>query len=291
MRLLNVGGHLSLNGKPRSTVQWAAENGFGCMQIFASSPGAWKPPVIDAETASDFLLARRECDVDPLFIHSIYLINLASADPLLVRRSKSALVSGMQAAEAFGAVGVVTHIGSHGGRGYADVADQVAEGLSDVLASAPQSVRLILENSAGPGGIIGAELAELGDLIERTGRPERLTVALDTAHLYAAGWDFGEENTAARLVAEFAKQIGLEQLVLVHANDSARPCGSRKDRHANIGEGYIGLEGFRRILAQPALRSVPWILETPNLEQRVDDLATLNALAVGELPTGTACGA
>jgi deoxyribonuclease-4 len=283
---LNIGGHVSLHGKPRATVKWAAQHGFGCLQIFASSPGAWKPPATDRACAEDFVLARREYSVDPLFIHSIYLINLASADPLLVRRSQSSLRATIEAAAMMGASGVVTHIGSHGGRGFDAVAGQVAESLTEILASSPQGVQLLLENSAGPGGMIGAQLHELGDLLRHCGTSDRLRIALDTAHLFAAGWDLTKEGTAECLVDTLDREIGLERLALIHANDSARPCGSRRDRHVNIGDGHIGLAGFRRLLAQPAFRQVPWILETPDLERRVDDLSMLHALSVSSLPTG-----
>jgi deoxyribonuclease IV len=288
MQTLNIGGHVSLHGKPRATVQWAAEHGFGCLQIFASSPGTWRAPATDRMCAKDFALARREYSVNPLFIHSIYLINLASADPLLVGRSKSSLHATIGAAAVMGASGVVTHIGSHAGRGFAAVADQVAEVLAEILTSSPQGVQLLLENSAGTGGTIGAEVYELGGLIRRCGSSDRLQIALDTAHLFAAGWDLTKEGAAERLVVTLDREIGLDRLALIHANDSARPCGSRRDRHANIGDGHIGLEGFRQLLAQSAFRQVPWILETPDLERRVDDLTILHALAVGSLPTGLA---
>ena len=291
MMPLNIGGHLSLNRDPRATVQWAADNGFRSMQIFASSPGAWKPPSLDVAKARDFVAARREYAVEPLFIHAIYLINLASSNPVFIRRSRESLVATMRAGAELGAAGVVTHIGSHGGLGFEPVAAQISEILQDVLASTPDDVQLLLENSAGAGRIIGSSLLELGDLITRTGSPPRLRVALDTAHLCGAGWSFDQDGASEALVEQVDRHIGLERLTLIHANDSAQPCGSRKDRHANIGEGHIGLEGFRRLLAQPALRQVPWILETPDLERRVDDRAKLEALSVGpieseELPRG-----
>ena len=284
MSTINVGGHLSLGRKPAETVRQAAQDGFRSMQIFASSPAAWRPPVVDEWRAREFVHARLAYEVEPLFIHAIYLINLASTDALLVRRSKASLIAALQAGGDLGAAGVVTHIGSHGGIGFDRVADQVAACLLEILAPTPESVQLILENSAGAGAIVGSRMAELGDLIRRAGTHPRLAVALDTAHLVAAGWDFAVDGTVDRLLAEVETEIGLERLVLIHANDSAQPCGSRKDRHANIGEGHIGLEGFRRLLREPALRRLPWILETPHLERRVDDLAKLRALAVEPLP-------
>lgn len=287
MSSLNVGGHLSLGRTPRSTVEWAGENGFNSMQIFASSPAAWKPPVIDERRAADFVLARAQYGINPLVIHAIYLINLASENPALVARSKGSLRAAMKAGAALGATGVVTHIGSHGGRGFEEVAGQVGRALLDVVNAAPDGVQLILENSAGAGGLIGSGLEQLRELLDRAGRHARLSVALDTAHLCGAGWDFQQPGAAPRLVKEVEHTIGLDRLILIHANDSAAPCGSHKDRHANIGKGHIGLEGFRNLLAQAALRRLPWILETPNLEQRIDDLANLRALSIQPLPTGS----
>jgi deoxyribonuclease-4 len=283
---LNVGGHLSLGRDPRATVQWAAENGFRSMQIFASSPGAWKPPVEDPARIDDFRGARAEFEIDPLIIHAIYLINLASDDPALVRRAKSSLVATLRAGERMGASAVITHIGSHGGRGYEEVADGVAAALIEILEKAPPAIDLALENNAGQGNCLGSELWELADLIHRAGNHPRLKVGLDTAHLCAAGWDFQAPDAAELLVEEIEATFSLQRLILIHANDSKVPCGSRRDRHANIGDGHIGLDGFRHLLAMPALRRVPWILETPDLERRADDLTKLHALSVQPLPAG-----
>lgn len=276
---INVGGHLSLARDPVSTVTWAAEKGFGSMQIFTSSPGAWKPPVLNSERVERFRQARLDFGIAPLVIHAIYLINLASEDRLLVERSKRSLISALEAGCRLGAAVVVTHLGRHGGRGFEAVAGTVAANLMEVVDSARGEVDLALENSAGSGGILGGDLRELGELIERAGRHERLKLALDTAHLCGWGWDFSDAGSAEQLVSELQTFIGLERLALIHGNDSKVPCGSRKDRHTNIGDGYIGLDGFRHLLAQCELRRVPWILETPNLEQRADDRVKISTLA------------
>lgn len=275
---LNVGGHLSLGRNPVDVVRSAHDSGFASMQIFASSPGAWKPPATTEAEAADFIAARQRFGVDPLIIHAIYLINLASPDELLVRRSASSLAATLRAGQTLGAAAVVTHIGSHRGRGFDEVVDQVAANLRGVLGATDSGIDLLLENSAGAGGILGSTMHELGEIIERAGHPERLKIAIDTAHLCGAGWDFTDPDAAARLVREIDSEIGLDRLALIHANDSSQPAGSRKDRHANIGAGHIGSEGFRHLLAQPALRGVPWILETPDVERRVDDLTTLHSL-------------
>lgn len=279
---LTVGAHVSLGRSPAQAARVAAETGLTSMQIFASSPGAWKPPIIDRAAAGAFRAARAEHGIETLFIHAIYLINLASADPDLARRSRQSLISTLHAGSELGARAVITHIGSHGGRGFEAVADQVSAGLRQVLAETPDDIDLVLENSAGAGGILGASIDELATLLVGAGNPARLKIGLDTAHLCGAGWDFQLEGTAARLTAEVEQQVGLERLAVIHANDSARPVASRRDRHANLGEGFIGVEGFRRLLAEVPLRQVPWILETPQLERRCDDVLCLReALSAG----------
>jgi deoxyribonuclease-4 len=284
-----LGVHLSLGTKPRVSLEQAHAHGAECVQIFASSPGAWKPPVLRELRSQEIVATRNEYDISPLFIHAIYLINLASADQVLVRRSIGSLVATLRAGAELQAAGVVTHIGSHAGRGFDDVADQVAAGLREILAESPDEIDLLLENSAGQGGIIGSRIEELGVLLEGAGQHPRLKVCLDTAHLFAAGWDFADEATVCRLVDDTDARIGLDRLALLHANDSKLPCGSNRDRHAVIGEGYIGTAGFTTLLACPEIRRVPLILETPDLdtrrpeEERFTSLGALRSLRA-EIP-------
>lgn len=274
-----IGVHLSLGPRPRLSLESAAAQGAACVQIFASSPGAWKPPVLRELKVAEVVRGRQALGLEPLVIHAIYLINLASADGGLVDRSIRSLGVTLEAGAALGARAVITHIGSHAGQGFEAVADRVAGALRRVLQTAPAGVDLLLENSAGAGGIIGSGLDELAGLLARTGDDPRLGIALDTAHLCGAGWDFAADaESPQRLVAEVDRQIGLERLRILHANDSKVPPGSRRDRHANVGEGAIGIDGFRRLLAQPALRAVPWLLETPDLDSRLDDAERFGSL-------------
>lgn len=283
MARLNLGGHLSLGRNPAGTVCQAAADGFGSMQIFASNPGAWKPPILDRPYAAAFGDARNAHNVAPLYIHAIYLINLGSDNPELVRRSIGSLERTLAAGSVLGAAGVITHIGSHGKRGFETVAGQVGESLQEVLSEIPPDVELLLENSAGAGAIIGSTLDEIGRLISLAGRHPQLNVALDTAHLTGSGWDFTDPTVPPRLVAEADAAFGLDRLRVIHANDSAVPVGSHRDRHANIGEGYIGEAGFRNLLAQSELTAVPWIMETPDLGDRVEGEPTGSLRRLREL--------
>lgn len=292
MARLNLGGHLSLGRNPAATVRQAAADGFGSMQIFASSPGAWKPPIVERPYAATFQEARDTHGMTPLYIHAIYLINLGSDNPELVRRSISSLARTLTAGSAIGAAGVITHIGSHGKRGFETVSGQVGESLQEVLAETPPDIELLLENSAGAGAIIGSTLEEIGTLISLAGDHPQLNVALDTAHLTGSGWDFNDRLEPARLVSEADAAFGLARLRVIHANDSAVPVGSHRDRHANIGEGHIGDAGFRNLLQQVELTAVPWIMETPDLGDRVEGeptgslrrLRALEAEIMGDAP-------
>jgi deoxyribonuclease IV len=284
---LTVGCHLSLGRQPRLSIQEAYDYGARCFQIFASGPAAWRPPQVREDQASELRSVCSELGTYPVVIHSIYLINLASDNAHFVNKSRSSLAGTLEVAPQLGASAVITHIGSHGGRGFDAVASSVGEQLLKILEDTPPEVTLALENSSGAGGIIGSTLGELSWLLELAQHHPRLKVVLDTAHLCAAGWDFTLSGEARRLVEEIENSIGLDRLLLIHANDSKMPPDSRRDRHAPIGEGYIGSEGFRGLLAQPELASVPWILETPDLEssleagQRFRSIPALHRLASG----------
>jgi deoxyribonuclease IV len=286
---LNLGGHLSLGRNPPLTVRQAAADGFRSMQIFASSPGAWKPPIVERPYAASFREAREQEGVNPLYIHAIYLINLGSDNPELVRRSIGSLQRTLTAGSAMGACGVITHIGSHGKRGFETVTEQIGASLGEALEEIPPDIELLLENSAGAGAIIGSSLDEIGTLIRAAGEHPQLNVALDTAHLTGSGWDFTQPDEPARLVSEADAAFGLDRLRVIHANDSAVPVGSHRDRHANIGEGHIGDAGFRNLLARPELTAVPWIMETPDLSDRIEGEPTASLLRLRRLAEEVLC--
>lgn len=268
---MNIGVHLSLGPRPEQSLRAASACGATCVQIFASSPSMWRPPAIDEKKGHALRQVREELGIDPLVIHAVYLINLASADPVLVERSIASLIQTLRVGVDLSARGVITHLGSHGGRGYETVANAVAAGLVRILNETPEEIDLVLENSAGSGGILGSRIEELGDLIDRAGRPSRLKIALDTAHLCGSGWDLTDPAAPGTLVETVEDLVGLDRLLVLHSNDSLVPVGSRRDRHANIGDGHIGLNGFRNLLTEPALAARPWILETPDLDTRLPE--------------------
>jgi deoxyribonuclease-4 len=218
-----------------------------------------------------------EADVAPTFIHGVYLVNLATANPDNLAKSEDALASDMHTASQIGATGVIFHLGSHKGAGYESVFPQIIESITKILSNSPDDALLILENSAGMGDGIGSKFLELGTIIREVG-DKRLCVCIDTQHSYAAGYNIASADGLEETLEEFDRDIGLDRLVAIHANDSKIPLGGGVDRHENIGEGFIGREGFEIILGHDALKNVPFLLEVPGFNKEGPDKENINIL-------------
>ncbi|MER3419255.1 MAG: hypothetical protein C4290_01460 [Chloroflexota bacterium] len=274
---MKIGAHVSAAGALEKCIDRAVAIGAETVQIFASGPQSWRPAThSDAAIAA---LRRRaaEAGIAPLFLHGVYLVNLASSDRALVNRSIGSLKQYMAFAAQSGAEGVIFHIGSHKGAGFESVLPQIAAAVTDVLQAVPGDTALILENSAGQGGSVGSRFAELGAII-RAVSSQRVKVCLDTCHCLAAGYDVRTPAGVSAMMVEFEREVGLERLVAVHANDSKAGLGSGLDRHENIGRGHIGEEGFRAVLAHPAFREVPFLLEVPGFAGEGPDKENVDIL-------------
>jgi deoxyribonuclease-4 len=205
------------------------------------------------------------------------LINLAAADESNLNRSTSSLKSAMNSCSQLGIQGVIFHLGSHKGAGLDSVYAQICKACSDVIENTPDDVQLILENSAGSGGTIGSQFADLGRIIRDVGS-SRVKVCLDTQHSYAAGYDLATAEGLEIAMSEFEHEVGFENLVAVHANDSKVELGRGLDRHENIGEGQIGIEGFQRIVNHRGFEGVPFLLEVPGMDGKGPDQANVDIL-------------
>ena len=204
--------------------------------------------------------------ITPIFIHASYLVNVGG-EPELVEKSVESLIRTLEVAGQIGAAGVIFHGGSHKGKGFDAVLDQAAAALREVVSKCPPDVWLVIENSAGMGFHIGSSFSEIGRLMRQIDSP-RVMVCLDTQHAFAAGYDIVEKTGLEAALEEFDKEIGLSRLVVVHANDSKVELGAGVDRHENIGEGYLGLRGFETIMAHPAFREAPFLLEVPGFDSK-----------------------
>jgi deoxyribonuclease-4 len=261
---LKLGAHVRTAGGVDKAIDRGLAMGAECIQIFSGAPQAWRRKVYTAAEVDAYRRKVASTSIQPCFIHGLYLVNLATDSPALLSKSYDALVADMQAAHLLGAAGVVFHIGSHKGAGLEQRLSQVVEYCARILAATPDDVWLILENSAGMGGSIGSKLSELGRIAASIG-DTRARICFDTQHAFAAGYDVKTRIGLDRTLEELDQHAGLHRLVLVHANDSKCPLGAGVDRHENIGQGFIGLNGFENILGHPTLQSVSFVLEVPGL--------------------------
>ncbi|GMR19230.1 MAG: deoxyribonuclease IV [Patescibacteria group bacterium] len=259
---VRIGAHVSIAGSLDLAIDRAVEIGAECIQIFGSAPQSWQSFIFPLEQVDKFQKKREEQGISPVFLHAIYLINLASSNSRILGNSLTSLIQYLKFGRVIGAEGVIFHMGSHKGRGFEAVAGQLVEAVSQVLSRTRESGRLIIENSAGAGGVVGASFREIG-LVVKAVRDPRVAVCLDTAHAFESGYDLRTKKGLEQALDEFDREVGLEKLVAVHANDSRTSLGSHRDRHENIGDGEIGLRGFKGIISHPDLRDLPFILETP----------------------------
>lgn len=259
-----VGGHVSSSGGIQNAITNTLAIGGNAIQIFAGSPRVWARSLYPDPDAEVFREGVAKADLNPVYIHALYLTNLASDNLEILEKSMAALTIDMTNSAAIGGAGVVLHIGSHQGRGWDHDKVQVVSAIKEVLGGTPKESILLLENSAGQQGKIGS-LPELKDILDDI-PSDRLKVCLDTAHAFEAGYNFTTEEGIEMWIAEIEKTIGLDKIELFHLNDSKTPLGSGRDNHQNIGDGFIGSEGLSRLINHPKLVHLPLILEVPGLE-------------------------
>ena len=272
---MKLGAHVSTAGGVPNAIDRAVEMGAETIQIFASSPRGWAFKPIPEELSLAFRQKSEAAGIGPIFLHGIYLVNIGS-EPLRDKSIES-LTNHMNAASQLGAAGVIFHGGSHKGVGFDGILDRAVAVVQEVLKNSPSDVWLILENSAGMGAHIGASFREMSRLIKAVGSPN-MKVCLDTEHAFAAGYNIADKEGIEIAMEEFDKEIGLSNLVAVHANDAKVPFASGVDRHDNIGDGHIGLEGFEVIMGHPAFKDVPFMLEVPGIEGKGPDKENLDRL-------------
>jgi deoxyribonuclease IV len=193
--------------------------------------------------------------------HATYLINLASTDAAVCRRSAECLAENLRVSSALGASALIVHVGSHMGVGLVGRLAAVCDAIGAALEATPAGSALLLENTAGAGGTIGRTFEELAVVMDGAGWHERLGVCLDSQHLWASGYDFSTPSGMSAVVDELADAVGLERLRCLHLNDSKVPLGAQRDRHANLGEGFIGDGGLAAFLGHPAVQGLPAVME------------------------------
>lgn len=278
-----LGAHVSVAGGFDKGLAYALDTGCECMQFFAKNARQWHARPIDPEAAATFRQLRAESPLGGVFSHASYLIGLAATDPAHRQKSIEATADELLRASALGADGVVTHLGSDSAGDRSAAAYRVAEAITEAFALAGDActTRLLLENTAGAGQTFGSTFDELAECIALSGISERsLGICFDTCHAFAFGMPVDTEEGWLRIVDSIGNTCGFERLGLIHANDSLFERGSRKDRHAWIGDGHIGMAGFSAMLSMPELSHLCACTEMPGEvpEKDLENLARLKQL-------------
>jgi deoxyribonuclease-4 len=277
-----LGAHMSIAGGLHLALERGRALGCGAVQIFLKNQRQWAARPMTSEDVRDFAAARRRTRIRRVFAHASYLINLGSPDARQWAHAVDFFTDELERAEALGLSCVVIHPGSHMGAGREPGLARVVAALDEVTRrTVGCRVRIALENTAGAGHAIGNRLSELGELLRRAARPERLGVCIDTCHLFAAGHDIRARAGWDTVVEDIATHVGLRRVVAFHLNDARAPLGSGLDRHEHIGKGYLGLRPFRWLLNDPRFARVPKVIETdkdPEPHADLRNLATLRRL-------------
>jgi len=276
----HIGAHLSISGGLHKALENINNKGGTCLQIFSSSPRTWKPSDFSDNDIQLFLKTKHKLNIDPIFFHAMYLINLA--DPGQTgERSKKALIHELSQAPKLEVMGSIVHTGSfkednktlscRDRKNYKTLLNNI----QFVLEQTPKESQLILENAGNRK--IGQTIDQLAEIIEDVGS-ERIRVCLDTCHLHAAGYDLSANKLFDNFIEDFDEKIGLKKLAVVHMNDSKDHLGDLRDRHDNIGEGNVSIEVFRNFLNNPRTKHIPFIIETPGFDKKGPDKQNIDIL-------------
>jgi deoxyribonuclease-4 len=272
---VRFGFHISIAGGFGKVLERAREVQCETMQMFSSNPRGWSVAGLDPEDVAKFRADMKDSGISPVFVHAPYLPNLA-ATGAQGQRVVKALVTQFERCRQLGVPFLVTHTGKAMGADEAAAIGHIVRNLDSILASAPEGVMLLLENTAGMGTEVGYRFEQLADIIARVKKREQVGVTLDTAHSFEAGYEYRTKAGIDATLREFDRLVGLSRLHLLHLNDSKTEFGSRVDRHWHIGEGKLGREGMGRIVNHPLLRNMPAVMETPRHTKR-QDLKNLKA--------------
>jgi deoxyribonuclease-4 len=272
-----VGAHVSTAGGLVQAHGRAVERECEAMQVFNQSPRQWRPTRWKPDDVAEFLSLRKSSPVKSVTIHAVYLINPATKDGEMRKKSAESLIHALRMGDEIKAEGVVLHPGSTVGEPMDEALQRVGEMLKHALTES-ERVPLLLENTAGAGNTIGRSFEELRELIDLAGGHRRIGVCLDSCHMYASGFDISTAEKLSGVMDEFKKVVGIRRLKCLHVNDSQVPLGSNRDRHAIPGEGEIGKAGCAAFLSEPRFERLPALFEGPGTSGHAPDKVDVDTM-------------
>ena len=266
-----IGAHVSTGGGLVNAHERGAERGCEAIQVFNQSPRMWRPTTWNADDIARFRELMEDGPIRSVVIHAVYLINCASPDPEIRKKSVASLTHALRMGDAIGADGVVVHPGSTLGGPHEEAIARAGEAFVESVKES-ESCPLLLEDTAGGGKTLGRDFGELAALIEATGGDERVGLCLDSCHMLASGFDISDADKLATVIDDCGEKVGLERLKCLHVNDSKTPLGSNSDRHAVPGDGHLGEKGCAAFLSEPRFEGLPALFEGPGVEGKAPGL-------------------
>jgi deoxyribonuclease IV len=277
MLLPKIGGHVSAAGGFINCIKNAKNIGAEAIQVFAGSPRRYDVLLLKKEELDKYKEEIKKEKISPVYIHASYLINLASEDEVIFRKSVESIKNSLYFASKIGAKGVVYHPGSPKGGSKKEAINREIKAIKDILKNTPKNVYLIIENTAGIKKI-GTDPDEIGCIFQKV-NSKRIKVCIDTAHSLESGnIKSFEKSEIKKWILWWKKKVGLENIELLHINDSKTGADSKHDRHANIDEGFIGISGFKNLISFREFKKVPWILEVPGFDNSGPDKKNIDIL-------------
>ena len=274
-----LGAHTSTAGGVYMAIDRAQKLGFTAIQIFTKNNNRWDAKPLEEKEIDLFKNKLAASDIKFVVAHDSYLINLCAVDKTTLKKSRQAFIDELERCELLGIPHLNFHPGAHLGQGEEEGLKIIAESINLAHEKTKgYKVSSMIELTAGQGSSLGHKFEHIQKIIELVEEKERMTVCIDTAHVYAAGYDIKNPETYKNIIKDFDDIIGLDKLQCFHINDSKKELGSRVDRHEHIGKGFIGLEGFSNIMNDKKLIRVPKILETPKGKEQIEDLENLAIL-------------
>ena len=276
---MKIGCHVSIAGGIDNSVVRAGELGCNTMQIFSKNASTWREKILKKDEVESFRENLKNSNINPVFIHTSYLINLASPSDELYFKSINAFLEEMKRADLLlPDPYLIIHPGAHTGAGEEYGIQRIIRALNIILEKSADlnlKTMILLEDTAGSGTHLGYTFYQLKRMVEGAKDRKKIGICFDTCHAFAAGYDLSHQEGVEQTLEEIDKYLSLDQLKVIHLNDSKFPLGSRKDRHMHIGKGYIGLEGFKVLVNHKYLKDLPFILETPKNDEK-DDIKNIN---------------
>ena len=257
-----VGAHVSTSGGLATAIERGAERGCESIQVFNQSPRMWRPTKYGPDDFAAFREQMAASPVEAVVIHAVYLINCATKDAEMRKKSLASLTHALRIGDGIGSAGVVLHPGAQKGEPHGPSMKRAAKLIKAALAET-ENCPLLLEQTAGHKGLLGRDFDETAELIELAGSGKRLGLCLDSCHLFVQGYDITDAAHLSAVLDEADEKVGLDRLRCLHVNDAAAPLGSCRDRHANVGTGEMGKQGLCAFLSEPRFDGLPATLETP----------------------------